>query len=632
MLILCSAALLSGAQAASAQGILGTNLIANGNAEAGPAGTATTLVASIPSWTITGKANVLAYGQSGQLLLTNPAPPDHGFQYFAGTPYYVASIAQSIDVSSGASIINGGNVRFAAAAFLGTGGNDGYRSQVAVAFQNANGQTFSSVTLGPGGYNGNGMSLQQQIGLVPAGTLRVTVTLTLDGTGGIPTWADSLALVFTQLASSPGLALGTNLVANGGAEAGPGAPDASATLYVPSWSTTGGASVCPYGGQGSIQLTNPVPVDHGVNLFCTYAYGSTMYQDIDVSAAATLIDASQVTYQVSAWLGATTTQAAGPTLTYVFYDWTGNQLAPTAQLGPTAPPSVGLFETYHANSLPAGTRRVRISIAFPDPRFVADDITFTLAAPTGPPVITAGGIVSASAFGGFTAIAPGTWVEIYGTDLSTTSRSWGSSDFNNGVGPTSLNGVSVSVGGVPAFIDFIGNGQVNALIPSNSPTGPVPITVSNANGTSDSFWLNVNQTEPGLLAPSVFNIGGKQYVGALFSDGVTFALPNNAIAGVPSRPAKAGDILTIYGIGFGPVSGGLTAGTIVSQQNSLTTPFQLSFGTAKATLNYDGLAPGFTGLYQFNVVVPTVATNSALPISFSLAGSKGSQTLYIAVQ
>jgi uncharacterized protein (TIGR03437 family) len=207
-----------------------------------------------------------------------------------------------------------------------------------------------------------------------------------------------------------------------------------------------------------------------------------------------------------------------------------------------------------------------------------------------------------------------------------------SSDFGNGVAPTSLDGVSVSVGGKAAYLDYISGGQINALVPSDAPTGTVPVTVTNANGTSDKFWLIVNPTQPGLLAPTSFIVGGKQYVAALFSDGQTFALPQNAIAGVPSHPAKPGETLTIYGVGFGPVTPAITAGTLVTQQNSLTTPIQMSFGTALATLPYYGLAPSFTGLYQLNVVVPSVASNNALPLTFSLGGVKGSQTLYIAVQ
>jgi uncharacterized protein (TIGR03437 family) len=319
-------------------------------------------------------------------------------------------------------------------------------------------------------------------------------------------------------------------------------------------------------------------------------------------------------------------------MTYTFFDWSDTRLATIGTLVAPGHSGTALVQTSHAASLPPGTRRVRIDLSFASADALADNIVFTLDAPTGPPVITAAGIISAGGFGGFSSIAPGSWIEIYGTFLAQTTRSWLSSDFGNGVAPTSLDGVSVSVGGKAAYLDYISGGQINALVPSDAPTGTVPVTVTNANGTSDKFWLIVNPTQPGLLAPTSFIVGGKQYVAALFSDGQTFALPQNAIAGVPSHPAKPGETLTIYGVGFGPVTPAITAGTLVTQQNSLTTPIQMSFGTALATLPYYGLAPSFTGLYQLNVVVPSVASNSALPLTFSLGGVKGSQTLYIAVQ
>jgi len=608
-----------------AQGILGSNLIVNGNAESGSAGTATTAAASIPGWTLTTRnINVLPYGLAGHVLLTDPTPPDHGFQYFAGDPdQSPATITQTIDVSSAASIISGGNVKYTASAYL----NNGVLAQVIVAFQNASGQQFSSATLGPGGANGLGMSLQQQIGLVPAGTMRITVTLSLGNAFSI---ADSLSLVLSTLGTTPGSVLGTNLVQNGGAEAGPSAPNSSTALYVPYWSTTDDASVCPYGGTNWIQTSDPGPADRGVNLFCGGPDNTSMYQDIDVSAAASLIDAGQVTYQVSAWLGGLSAVST-PTLTYLFFDWSATQLAPTAQLGPTTHSGAGLVETSKSSTLPSGTRRVRITVTFPNQFTVADNIAFTLIAPNAPPVITPGGIISASAFGAFTAIAPGSWIEIYGSNLAPNTSSWTGSDFTNGVGPTSLGGVTVSIGGAPAFIDYVSPGQIDALVPSNAPTGVQELTVTTANGTSDGFGITVNQTEPGLLAPASFTISGKQYVGALLSDG-SFALPTGAISGVASRPAMVGEILTIYGVGFGPVTGGLTAGTLVTQLNSLTTPIQFLFGSTVATVTYYGLAPSFTGLYQFDVMVPSVSANAAEPISITLGGTKGSQTLYIAVQ
>jgi uncharacterized protein (TIGR03437 family) len=155
--------------------------------------------------------------------------------------------------------------------------------------------------------------------------------------------------------------------------------------------------------------------------------------------------------------------------------------------------------------------------------------------------------------------------------------------------------------------------------------------VTNSVGTSDPYPIYVNQTQGGLLAPSSFVIGGKQYVGAVYSDGATFTLPANAIPGVPSHAANVGDTIIIYGVGFGPVTPSFPAGTIASAQNALNTPIQIFFGTTQASVPYYGLTPGFTGLYQFNVVVPKVAANNATPITFSLGSVKGTQTLYIAV-
>jgi uncharacterized protein (TIGR03437 family) len=652
--LLGAAVLFAASQMAYAQGILGSNLIVNGNAEAGPAGSGVlTAVASIPGWTVqSGKPTVLPYNltstaaqqpTNGYEQLTDPAPPDHGFQYFAAVfPSLPAVLSQVINVSAASSLINAGNAEFIASAYMGSAGGISVGTQMAVAFQNANGQTFSTTTVGPAfpSFPYAGMFLQQQIGLVPMGTVQITVSLTLQNGNYDTGIADSLSVMLTQAGSSP--ALGKNLIVNPGAELGPSAALPADTLYVPGWSTTRIAgSVCPYGGAGFISTQSPGPADRGTNLFCGWDDGTDLYQDIDVSAAASAIDAGQVTYVVSGWLGGSSGSTAA-SLTYLFFDWSGNQLAPTAQLSSGSFSGYSLVETEHTGILPSGTRRVRIDVSFPSSDSLADDIAFTLAAPGGPPVIDPiPGAVSASAYGGYSSIAPGTWVEIYGTYLTSgplrnncpgfAGSCWTTADFTNNVAPTSIDGVSVSIGGQAAFIDYTSPGQVNAQVPSNAPTGSQLVTVTNSNGTSPGFPIIVNPTEPGWLAPAAFTIGGKQYVVAILSDG-TYALPANAISGVPSRPAHIGETVTIYGIGFGPVTGGIAAGTIVPGQNSLTLPMEVLFGTTSATVSYYGLAPSYVGLYQFNIVVPNVTANNAVPISFSLGGAKGTQTLYIAVQ
>jgi uncharacterized protein (TIGR03437 family) len=249
----------------------------------------------------------------------------------------------------------------------------------------------------------------------------------------------------------------------------------------------------------------------------------------------------------------------------------------------------------------------------------------------GTPAISAGGVVSASAFGGFTSVSPGSWIEIYGSNLAADTRPWSGSDFSGANAPTSLDSTSVTIGGQAAFVDFISPAQVNALVPSNAGTGLQQITVKTAAGTSAPVNVSVNAVQPGLLAPPSFTVNGSQYAVAFFSDG-TYVLPTGAIAGLISRPAMPGDTIVLYGVGFGPVIPNIPAGQLVEQSNTLASSFQISVGGQAATVLYSGLAPNYTGLYQFNITVPNVAAGSALPLTFTLGGVAGTQTLSIAVQ
>jgi uncharacterized protein (TIGR03437 family) len=136
------------------------------------------------------------------------------------------------------------------------------------------------------------------------------------------------------------------------------------------------------------------------------------------------------------------------------------------------------------------------------------------------------------------------------------------------------------------------------------------------------------------LAETLFDIkinGLLNAVSDLLSDRA-YVLPTGAISGVNSLPAKPGDTIILYGVGFGPVTPDIPAGQIVQQSNTLASSFQVSIGGMPATVNYAGLAPNYVGLYQFNIVVPNVAASDAVPLTFTLDGASGTQTLYIAVQ
>jgi len=238
--------------------------------------------------------------------------------------------------------------------------------------------------------------------------------------------------------------------------------------------------------------------------------------------------------------------------------------------------------------------------------------------------------ISASAFGGFSYISPGSWIEIYGANLASGTRSWAGSDFNGVNAPISLDGTTVTIGGQNAFVDYISPTQVNAQAPSTVALGVQQLVVSSSAGAA-SYTIYVTPAEPGFLAPASFVVGGTPYAVALFPDNVTYVLPQGAIAGINSRPAKAGDTIILYGVGFGPVAPDIPAGQIVQQSNTLASDFQVSLGGKPATLSYEGLAPGYVGLYQFNVVVPNVGTTGAVPLTFSLGSIASSQPLAIAI-
>ncbi len=248
----------------------------------------------------------------------------------------------------------------------------------------------------------------------------------------------------------------------------------------------------------------------------------------------------------------------------------------------------------------------------------------------GTPAAVVAGVTSASAFGPSTSVAPGSWVEIYGSNLAGAARQWTAADFDGLKAPTSLDGTSVTVAGQPAYVSYISPNQVNALIPQTVMPGEQTLVVKTANGSSNDFSLKVLATQPGLFAPGDFNISGKQYAAAATSDGSSYILPR-AASEAPSRPARPGETVTFYGVGFGAVTPAPGDGEIVQGDNALVLPVEFYFGNILAYVRYAGLEPGNIGLYRFDVRVPQMPDDDAVPLTFKLGGVSNGQMLYTAV-
>jgi uncharacterized protein (TIGR03437 family) len=246
------------------------------------------------------------------------------------------------------------------------------------------------------------------------------------------------------------------------------------------------------------------------------------------------------------------------------------------------------------------------------------------------PVINAGGIVTATQYGGFSTIAPATFIEIYGLNLSTTFNLDWSNAFNGVQAPTSLGGTTATVGGLPAYVEYVSPHQVNLLVPSGTPLGQQQVVVTTVGGSSLATTTTVAAIAPGILAPPAFKGPAGQYAFALFPDYKTYVLPPGVAPSLPTSRAQPGDVLIFYGLGFGPVTPNLPAGTLVEQSNTLSS-FQATIGGVPATVQFAGLVQTYTGLYQFNIVVPNVPASDTTPFTFTVDGVSGTQSLMLAI-
>ncbi|MEX2260738.1 MAG: peptidylprolyl isomerase [Bryobacteraceae bacterium] len=250
------------------------------------------------------------------------------------------------------------------------------------------------------------------------------------------------------------------------------------------------------------------------------------------------------------------------------------------------------------------------------------------------PAISENGVITASAFGGFLSAAPGSYIEIYGSNMAEGSRSWSEGDFTDGNAPTSLDEVRVTVNGEPAYVTFISPTQVNVQIPANVPSsGSVPVIVSYKGNSSEPVSLAMKPLAPGLLAPPSFKVEDKQYLFAVHAASGAF-VSNGNVPGLEAAPAVPGETLVLYGVGFGPVSpsGTPIAGQVAQGLTTLSTDVQIKIGESAARIVYSGLAPSLVGVYQFNVIVPADAPNGDLPLQVVVGGENIPQTLYIPVQ
>ena len=174
-----------------------------------------------------------------------------------------------------------------------------------------------------------------------------------------------------------------------------------------------------------------------------------------------------------------------------------------------------------------------------------------------------------------------------------------------------MDGVTVTINGQPAYLSYISPVQINLVTSTELPTsGTVNIVVSNNTLTSASVAATAQ-----ILAPGLFLNGTNgAYVAALHS--------NNTVVGPASianaTPAVPGETIVMFGTGFGATNPAAVSGGVVTSPAPLSLQPAILFGNLPARVSFGGLIA--TGVYQFNVVVPTGLPDGDVPVVASTGG------------
>jgi uncharacterized protein (TIGR03437 family) len=225
-----------------------------------------------------------------------------------------------------------------------------------------------------------------------------------------------------------------------------------------------------------------------------------------------------------------------------------------------------------------------------------------------------------------TGITAGSWATITGTNLAGATGTWSSSQIVNGKLPTEVDNVSMTIDSLPAAVYFVSPAQINVQVPTDSNTGPVPVVVTYNGQTSAAFTANLMPETP------AFFLWSNKYAVATRQD-FTLVGPTTLFAG-STTPAKPGDVVILWGTGFGATTPALSSGQLVpsTQLYSVTDPPKITVGGIQATVYGAALAPGFAGLYQIAIQIPLTAGSGDQPVAAQVGSVSSPASVFITVQ
>lgn len=241
------------------------------------------------------------------------------------------------------------------------------------------------------------------------------------------------------------------------------------------------------------------------------------------------------------------------------------------------------------------------------------------------PFVHAGGVVNGASFvpAPDNFMAPNSIISIFGEDLALRTEAVTSDTLQAGRLPLSLGGITLHIGGQLAPLYFVSPTQINAQLPDNLTPRPDPwkmtvIREGLGNAPAAEALVYVREAAPGLF-PVVAHVD--------FS-----VVGRGEPAG--SWPAAPGEIVILFGTGFGPTQPPVDTGALPPFAAPALLPHRVFVGGQELTSEqvlYFGQAPLFAGLHQVNIVVPDGLATGDYAVQVEVAGALSQTGVLIAV-
>lgn len=231
-------------------------------------------------------------------------------------------------------------------------------------------------------------------------------------------------------------------------------------------------------------------------------------------------------------------------------------------------------------------------------------------------------VVNAASFSP-AAIAPNAMITIFGVNFTElgVQRTAGRGDFREGKFPLTLACIGVEVGGRRAPVTFVKADQINAQAPTLDMRGPVEVRVILNPGYANEVRSDPATVTMQSVSPAFFLFGDGRSIAAQHADFKILADPNLIAGATPARP---GEVVILYGTGFGLTEPVYQAGEVPDRVARLRESVTVSIGGTvlrPEDVLYAGLSPGsISGLYQFNVRVPETVPEGYVPVEIRVGG------------